>query len=127
MKEMMSPRISVIVIAQPGRFRESIQTLLTSISKISEVFPAESLKKALSPAAIINPAIVVLDSRVANHDLPTTLRLIGDTWQGANRIVLVDDNNELRQATAHGAELVLWKGFTASRFINEIEKILEDC
>jgi DNA-binding NarL/FixJ family response regulator len=127
MEKIMTSNIYVSVIAKPGRFRESIQVLLTSISQISEVFPTENLKEMLSLAAIITPAIVVLDSRVANHDLPTALRLIGDTWQGVNRIVLVEDKNELHQAKAHGAELVLWKGFTASMFINEIEKILEDC
>jgi hypothetical protein len=108
MEEIMTSNIYVSLIAQPGRFRESIQILLTSISQISEVFPTESVKETLSLAAIITPAIVILDSQAINHDLPSALKMIGD------------------QATAHGADLVLMKGFNASMFISEIEKILKN-
>jgi DNA-binding NarL/FixJ family response regulator len=126
MEEIMTSNIYVSLIAQPGRFRESIQILLTSISQISEVFPTESVKETLSLAEIITPAIVILDSQAINHDLPSALKMIGDTWQKTSRIVLVEDKNELQQATAHGADLVLMKGFNASMFISEIEKILKN-
>lgn len=126
MEVIMSPEFSAIVIAQPGRFRDGIQILLISISQISEVVSTESLNEALSLAAIITPAIVILDSRVANHDLPTMLRLIYDTWQGASRIVLVEDKDEFQQAMDLHTDLVLLKGFNASKFIDSVEEILKN-
>ena len=124
-EEIMPPKISAIVIAQHARFREGIQILLTSISRIDEVFPVESLTEALSLTAITAPFAVIMDSQSANLDLSIALRQIGDTWHGASRIVLVEDKKESHQAKVNGAELVLVKGFNASKFISEIEEILK--
>ena len=122
----MNLKTIVIVIAQPDCFRESIQVLLTSIPLIDEIIPIESINEAMRLATMIKPAIVILDSQVANLDLPDMLKLIGDVWQEASRIILLEDRNEFQQVTAYGADTVLLKGFTVSRFIDEIEKVLVD-
>jgi DNA-binding NarL/FixJ family response regulator len=119
----MTPKNVAIVIAPLDRFRESIQILLTSISRIDEVFTADSITQALSFTAIIAPSIVILDSGNAKDDLPTALKLISETWQGTRCIVLVNDRNELPQENLHGADLVMQKGFNASQFIIKIEEI----
>lgn len=122
----MTSKISAIVIAQPDRFRKSIQILLTSISSIDEVLPVECITEASGLAAIITPALVILDTQATTLDLSTALKLIGDIWQGATRIVLVEDKNEIHEAKAQGADLVLLKGFNASKFIIAIEEILKN-
>jgi DNA-binding NarL/FixJ family response regulator len=123
-KEIMTPIIVALVIVKPGYFRESIQILLTSISQINEVCLTESLTEALSLAEIIKPAIVILDSQATNHDLVFALNLISDTWNGASRIVLTEDKNEFQKGTTNSADLVLLKGFNASKFITGIEDVL---
>ncbi len=123
---MMTPKNVAVLIAQPDRFRESLQILLTSISRIDEVFPVESLTEAFSLAADITPCVVILDSQAAKHDLPAALKRIGDTWQGASRIALVEDHDEHQKAAAQGADLVLLKGFNAATFIHGIEGMLNN-
>lgn len=120
----MTANIVALVIVKPSYFRESIQILLTSISQINEVCLTESLTEALSLAEIIKPTIVILDSQATNHDLPFALKLIGDTWKGASRIVLTEDKNEFRKGTTNSADLVLLKGFNASKFITGIEEVV---
>ncbi len=61
---------------------------------------------------------------MANLDLPSALNLIGDTWHGVKRVVLVEDKHEVHQAEVHGADRVLLVGFNASKFISEIGEIL---
>lgn len=126
MEVIMGPEFSAVLIAQPGRFRDGIQILLISISQISKVVSTESLNEALSLAVCITPAIVILDSRVTNNDLPVTLNLLGDIWKGASRIVLVEDNGEYQQAMGLHTELVLLKGFNASKFIDSVEELLKN-
>lgn len=125
-KKVMTPKNFAIVIAQSDRFRESIQILLSSISRIDEVLSVGSISDALRQAAELTPSIVILDSQALSLDLPTALKLIGETWQRASRIVLVEDISELQQATTYSTDLILQKGFNAGKFINVIEKILKN-
>jgi len=120
----MSPKVTAIVIAQPDRFRESIQILLASIPQIDEVLSVGSITDALSLAVNLTPSIVILDHQVASIDLRSTLKLLRDAWQGASRIVLVEDKDEFKQAMDHRTDLVLLKGFNAAKFINAVEEIL---
>ena len=95
----MTPKVIAIVISQPDHFRESIQILLSSISQIDEVLSAGSIIDALNMAANHTPSIVILDHQVASIDIHSTLKLFHDAWQGASRIVLVEDKDEFQQAT----------------------------
>ncbi len=122
----MTPKVTAIVIAQPDRFRESIQILLSSISQIDEVLSVGSISDALNLAANHTPSIVILDHQVASIDLHSTLKLLHDAWQGASRIVLVEDKDEFHQAMDHCSDLVLLKGFNASKFIDAVEEILKN-
>ena len=122
----MTPKVAAIVIAQPVRFRESIQVLLSSISQIDEVLSFGNITDALSLAANLTPSIVILDHQVASIDLHSTLKLLCDAWQGASRIVLVEDKDEFHQAMDHRTDLVLLKGFNASKFIDVVEEILKN-
>jgi len=125
MGKIMIPKIVAIVIAQSDRFRDSIQILLSSISQIDEIYSVGSITEALGLAAKLTPSIVILDSQALSLDLPTALKLIGETWQGTNQIVLVEDKDEFQQAMDLHTDLVLLKGFNASKFIDSIEEILE--
>jgi DNA-binding NarL/FixJ family response regulator len=122
----MTPKVTAIVIAQPARFRESIQILVSSISQIDEVLSFGNITDALSLAANLTPSIVILDHQVASIDLHSTLKLLCDAWQGASRIVLVEDKDEFHQAMDHRTDLVLLKGFNASKFIDAVEEILKN-
>jgi DNA-binding NarL/FixJ family response regulator len=121
----MTPKVAAIVIAQPVRFRESIQVLLSSISQIDEVLSFGNITDALRLAANLTPSIVILDHQVASIDLHSTLKLLCDAWQGASRIVLVEDKDEFHQAMDHRTDLVLLKGFNASKFIDAVEEMLK--
>jgi DNA-binding NarL/FixJ family response regulator len=121
----MTPKVAAIVIAQPVRFRESIQVLLSSISQIDEVLSFGNITDALRLAANLTPSIVILDHQVASIDLHSTLKLLRDAWQGASRIVLVEDKDEFHQAMDHRTDLVLLKGFNASKFIDAVEEMLK--
>ena len=122
----MTPKVTAIVIAQPDRFRESIQVLLTSISQIDEVLPFESVTDALSLAVNFTPSLAILDHQVASIDLHSTLRLLRDAWQEASRIILVEDKEEFQLALELHTDLVLVKGFNASKFIDSVEEILKN-
>jgi DNA-binding NarL/FixJ family response regulator len=122
----MTPKVAAIVIAQPARFRESIQILVSSISQIDEVLSFGNITDALSLAANLTPSIVILDHQVASINLHSTLKLLPDAWQGASRIVLVEDKDEFHQAMDHRTDLVLLKGFNASKFIDAVEEILKN-
>ncbi len=122
----MIPKVTAIVIAQPDRFRESIQVLLVSIPQIDEVLSVGSITDALSLALNFTPSMVILDHQVASIDLLSTLKLLRDAWQGASRIVLVEDKDEFQQAMDLHTDLVLLKGFSASKFIDSVEKLLKN-
>jgi DNA-binding NarL/FixJ family response regulator len=94
--------------------------------QIDEVLSFGNITDALSLAANLTPSIVILDHQVASIDLHSTLKLLCDAWQGASRIVLVEDKDEFHQAMDHRTDLVLLKGFNASKFIDAVEEILKN-
>ncbi|MBC8504050.1 MAG: response regulator transcription factor [Chloroflexi bacterium] len=120
----MNPKFDAILIARPDWFRESIQTLLASIPGIREVHPVESVSGALELVESVTPCLIILDFRAIDHELSAELSRIREIWKMGYQIILVDDKDECQQAKALGAGLALLKGFTALKFINEIEKIL---
>lgn len=123
-EELVPTNITAIVIAKPSVFRESLQILLTSISLISEVLPSENLVEAVNLAGGLTPSIVVLDTQSIDRKLLCELEQISGTWKEAKLIVLAEDKDEVTQASTHGADLILMKGFNASQFINGIEALL---
>ena len=71
---MMSQRVSALIIAPPGRLRDSLRVLLRASGRIGRVEEADDARFALGAIAERPPGLVVLDAGLGEAD---ALELLG--------------------------------------------------
>lgn len=118
------PSASVLILAHPGRLRESLNALLTSMPQIQQVNSAEDDEIALESFADSPPNLIVMDTNLTPYGLSTTLQKIKTRWPGARYVILVDDVRQQQIAKAAGADSALLKGFSTAQLFATIECLL---
>jgi DNA-binding NarL/FixJ family response regulator len=118
----MRTHIEVIVIAQQSRFRESLHLLLTSIPQIEKIHLADDVGSALAMNDI--PTVIIVDADMAEGSLVETIKKIETTWPRTRQIILIDDEPGAQVDQIGRADLLLYKGFPAAKFIELIEALL---
>jgi hypothetical protein len=116
----------ILLVAQPGHLRDSLQLLLTTLSGGRPVRVASSWQvKALSnvnrhPALVV----VVLGSGVLETEIGADVAKIKTRWPKTLLIVLVDTEQQRQAVTSIGADRVWFKGTLAAQMLVEIEELL---
>jgi DNA-binding NarL/FixJ family response regulator len=123
----MESRASALIIAPSARIRDSLLVLLRAIPQIETVYQAEDGPSALAVGLQVQPLLIMVDYDLPENELRTTLRQIKSAWPQAQRLVLLDDEQDHRPAQEAGADHVLVKGVRAATVLETIESlILED-
>lgn len=122
----MSQATIALVIAQPGPLRNSLMTLLSTLSKIEIVAEANDFSMLNRISEDWQPDLIVLEACVQENGLPQAIQQINRIWSETRAIALVDTNDQHQKAEAAGADAVLMKGFRADRLVEIIEELLSD-
>lgn len=115
---------SALILARPGRLRDSLGALLTSIPQIQQVDSTDDTAAVLDKFANPPPNLILMDTNLAPNGLSLTLRRIKDRWPQARCLILADDVRQQYIARNAGADSALLKGYPTAQLFATIERLL---
>ena len=120
----MSHATLALVIAQPGPLRNSLLTLLSTLPEIEIVAEAKTLTSLQHAGEELQPDLILIEAGQTLNGLPEALNQFKKRWRHTRTIVLVDTREHEETAVAAGADVVLLKGFRATRLIDQIQALI---
>jgi len=120
----MSHATLALVIAQPGPLRNSLLTLLSTLPEIEIVAEAKTLTSLQHAGEELQPDLILIEAGPALNGLPEALHHFKQRWTHTRTIVLVETREHEETAVAAGADVVLLKGFRATRLIEQIQSLI---
>lgn len=115
---------SALILARPGRLRDSLGALLTAMPQIRQVDSTDDAVTALDRFANPPPNLILMDTNLASNGLSLTLRQIKDRWPQARCLILADDVRQQYIARKAGADSALLKGYPTAQLFATIERLL---
>ncbi len=122
----MTQRVLALIIAPPGRLRDSLRVLLRASGRIGRVEETDDARFGLQSIAEHPPGLVVLDAGLEEDDAPGILPQLKGEWPQLPCLVLVRSLDQEPMARAAGADAVLQAGFDTETFFSTIEHLLAD-
>ncbi len=119
----MKPTLA-LVISKQGTLQNGLLALLTTIPQISAVLVAEDAPSGLRMLKDHRPRLVLLDMALAEDGAQTILKQIEAQWPGIRCIALTDGVQQKQAAETLAADVVLFKGFRATKLISVTEELL---
>lgn len=122
----MTQTPSILIIAQPGHLRDSLQVLLTALSGDRQVVVANSWQLETPGVGNSHPdlVLVVLEPNSHGFEEEVDVAQIKTRWPKTQLIVLVDTEQQREAVASAGADRVWFKGTFAARMLDEIEALL---
>jgi DNA-binding NarL/FixJ family response regulator len=120
----MKREITALIVASPGRIRDSLRALLKNVPRIETILLADDSPSALRMIAECHPALVLLDSKLVHHDIQEVLAQVRAESPQTRCIVLADNTHQQWLAKAANADSVLLAGFPAAMFLATVEGVL---
>ncbi len=120
----MQNYIPVLIVARPGRMRDSLRALLRAIPQLEIVGQADNGSSALGMVTNYHPSLVLLDSDLPDDEAWTVLKKTKSEWPQTRCIVLANSVHQQWLAKTAGADSVLLTGFPATKFFAAIEALL---
>jgi DNA-binding NarL/FixJ family response regulator len=123
----MTQTPSILLVAQPGHLRDSLQVLLTALSGGRQVVLANGWGETAS-AVNSQPdlALVVLEPGSQGSEEGADVAQIKSTWPQTRVVVLVDTEKQRQAIAFAGADRVWFKGALAAQMLVEIEALLNE-
>lgn len=121
--QVMETKPTILILAIPGNLQTSLQMLLSLLNDVAVLVTGE----CSSVMQIIEkhiPSLVIMEFDLPGENMPIVAKLIKERWPKIPCLVLVDDEQQRQQAKGTGADLVLVKGYPASKLITAIEELL---
>ena len=115
---------TALIVARPGRLRNSLSALLTALPYVGQVRVVDSGSSALAMVAELRPSLILLDASLAGDQVLTLESRLKAVEPHARCIVITDDPDRPRVAKPGGADVILLKGFTTSQLYLAIEGLL---
>ena len=124
----MTQDASILLIAQPGKLRESLQVLLAAISGnrpvlLASNWPVETISAREKPLVLV---MLVLERGSLGTQATTLVTEIKSRLPQARLVVLVDTEQQQHAATFAGADRVWFKGALAAQMLVEIEMLINE-
>ena len=113
-----------LIVASPGRIRDSLTTMLRAVPCIRTIYLANDGPSASKIIADYRPALVLLDSKLANNDIQSVSRQIKATSPQTRCVMLVDNVHQQWMAKIADADTALTIGCPATKFFTTIEGLL---
>jgi DNA-binding NarL/FixJ family response regulator len=122
----MTQEPSILLIAQPGHLRDSLQVLLAALSGGRSIVLASVCMDETLDAMNSHPVLVlvVLEPGYQRTEETAVIAQIKARWPQTRLVVLVDTEQQRQAATSIGADRVWFKGTLASQMLVEIEALL---
>jgi DNA-binding NarL/FixJ family response regulator len=120
----MTQRVWAVIIAAPGRLRDSLRVLLRATGRLSLVEQADDARFGLQSIAARPPGLVLLDADVGEDAAWGLLRQLKTQWSWLPCLVLVHNLDQEHMAWVAGADAVLQAGFATETFFRTIEDLL---
>ena len=114
-----------LIVATPGRFRDSLRALLVAAPHIEAVDQADDAPSALKVVTARHPALVLLDTSLPGNQVWTALRQIKAERPETRCIILADNTRWQQEGSNSGADAVLLKGFPTAELFQIVERLLE--
>jgi DNA-binding NarL/FixJ family response regulator len=115
---------ATLIVARPGRLRDALSALLTTIPQLEIVGQADDGFAALKMVAERRPTLILLDSTLPDYEVKATLNQLKAYWPQIRCLVLADTPRQQQVAKSAGADGVLLKGYPAATLLTNIEKLL---
>jgi DNA-binding NarL/FixJ family response regulator len=120
----MTDKLTVLIVARPGRIRDGLRTLLKTMSQIKIIDQVDDTEAALKVMAEFHPPLVLLGTDQSQGGIYTISKQAKTGNPPSRCVVLVDKVEHLSLAAAAGADQVLLAGVTATEFLAVIEQVL---
>ena len=114
---MEESRRELIIVAPPGRLRDSLFVLLESESGFTPLRPVENESTGLRMVAAHNPYAVILDANLPDDGTWNMLVALKRLPDPPHCLVLTHTADQQRRAETAGAEAALQAGFDAMTLI----------
>ena len=115
---------SALVVAAPGRKRNSLRILLRAAPRITIVDLVDDAPSALKSSVDRPPDLLVLDLDPSAHGAWMILEQVKAEWPQVRCLVLVDTIQQGRMAKDAGVDGILVSGFSTNQLLALVEKLL---
>ena len=114
----------VVMMVRPGPLHSSIQALLNTMPQIQIVAEVKEVSALLQMNPEIRPDLVLMEAGLLGRNIEHVLKTINMKWASTKLMILVEDDAQQEMAEKGAADVVLFKGFRAARFVEAIETLL---
>jgi DNA-binding NarL/FixJ family response regulator len=122
---MRSPRfISVLIVARPGIFRDSLAALISAIPYADRIYQEYDFAVTLKRLTSLRPDLVLIDADLPGVAVGSRLVALKKQHPHAAYLVLVSDVSQEAPLMHAGADVVLVKGTHADKLLDAIEAII---
>ncbi len=115
---------SVLVVAAPGRKRNSLRVLLRAVPQFAIIDLMDDASSALKSSVDCPPDLLVLDLSLSANGEWRILEQIRAEWPRTRCLILVNTIQQWRMAKEVNVDGVLVNGFSTSKFFALVEKLL---
>jgi hypothetical protein len=119
----MGKNLQIIVISEPGIYRNGLLALLRAIPKVDDVCVIDDINFIAQVPDNFQPQAVIVEEHGTREELLGTIRTIADTWPTSTRIVITDRFSQLKQIETSGVDFLVINNVTAGRLRILIENI----
>ncbi len=112
-----------IVIAKPGRLRDSLLLLLAMLPQIADVDYANDTPSLLDQIRKRPPDLVLMDTNLDHNGGLDTLRTLKSEAPRIPCLVIVSNAQQRSMARSAGADGFLLRGFSSMELAGEIRKL----
>ena len=112
---------SVFIVAKPGRLRDSLRAMLRTASYLKIVGQADDTTTAISPLSQFQPDLLLVGTNLSAASVTQLVLATKSCSPHTRCMVLVDNLEQMWQATAAGADSVLLAGFPSTTFFSAID------
>jgi DNA-binding response OmpR family regulator len=116
----------VVIVAEPSRLREGLETMLDSFLTLQTVAVVEERAEALNVIRSMQPDLAILDAQLLNESTVDLVRSIKLESSGIRCIVVTERLAQFQPILEAGADEVLLKGFSAAELRSGMEQLLEN-
>jgi hypothetical protein len=119
----MGKHFQIIVISQPGIYRNSLLALLRAIPQVDDICVIDDINFIDQVPDKFQPQAVFIEEHGIREELLGIIRTIADTWPTSTRIVFTDRFSQLKQIETSGVNFLVINNVTAGGLRILIENI----
>jgi len=121
----MGKQLQIIVISQPGNYRNGLLALLRAIPQVDDVCVIDDINFIDHVPDDFHPQAVIVEEHRTREELLETIRSIADTWPTSSRIVFTYRFSHLKQIETSDVDFLVINNVTAGRLRILIENIAD--